>query len=103
RSDSTLSLTRCSPAASAGRASSSGAGGTAGCGCAGIGRIRSGSGYWSWWGEANAEWGMRNAEQQGTVACLATPAPTFRIPHSAFRIRVVASMSVVVVLHEPQD
>src|SRR5438874_7169623 len=46
---------------------------------------------------------MRNAESQGKVARLATPALPFRIPHFAFRIRVVASMSIILVLHEPQD
>src|SRR5439155_1676790 len=80
-----------------------GAAATAGCGCVETGRIRSGSGCWSWWDESNAECGVRNAELQGKVVRLATPTFTLRIPHSAFRTVLVWRMSVVVVLHEPQE
>src|SRR2546426_737584 len=102
-SGSTSSSTRCFPAGSAGRGSSCGAAATAGCGCVETGRIRSGSGCWSWWDESNAECGVRNAELQGKVVRPATPTFTLRVPRSAFRTLFVWLMSVVVVLHEPQE
>src|SRR5881409_4038507 len=80
-----------------------GAGATAGCGCEGIGRIESGWGYWSWWGEANAEFGMRNAECQRDCREANEVVVLFRTPHSALRIRVIGIMSITVVLDEPQD
>ncbi len=46
---------------------------------------------------------MRNAELQGKVVRLATPTFTLRIPHSSFRTLFLRLMSIVVVLHEPQD
>src|SRR6266581_5198450 len=102
-SGSTSSSTRCFPAGSAGRGSSCGAAATAGCGCVETGRIRSGSGCWSWWDEANAKVGTRNAERQGERRVANGPCPLFRVPRFAFRVLVLRPMSVVVVLHEPQE
>jgi len=67
------------------------------------GRIRSGSGCWSWWDEANAKVGTRNAERQGERRVANGPCPLFRVPRFAFRVLVFRPMSVVVVLHEPQE
>src|SRR2546428_549374 len=100
---STSSSTRCFPAGSAGRGSSCGAAATAGCGCVETGRIRSGSGCWSWWDEANAKVGTRNAERQGERRVANGPCPLFRVPRFAFRVLGFRPMSVVVVLHEPQE
>src|SRR6266702_783002 len=102
-SGSTSSSTRCFPAGSAGRGSSCGAAATAGCGCVETGRIRSGSGCWSWWDDANAKVGTRNAERQGERRAASDPSLLFRVPHSAFRVWFFRPMSIVVVLHEPQD
>ena len=46
---------------------------------------------------------MRNADLQGKVVHPATPTFTLRVPRSAFRTLFVWLMSVVVVLHEPQE
>src|SRR5256712_6390977 len=46
---------------------------------------------------------MRNAECQRECRDANDLALQFRTPHSALRIRVVGTMSVIVVLHEPQD
>src|SRR2546425_240275 len=71
-----------------------------GCALAGRGR---GSGCWSWWDEANAKVGTRNAERQGERRVANGPCPLFRVPRFAFRVLVFRPMSVVVVLHEPQE
>src|SRR2546428_3510420 len=44
---------------------------------------------------------MRNAEFQGRVVCRTTPAFTLRIPHSAFRTRMVTSLPLTPVLVGP--
>src|SRR3989449_6628509 len=44
---------------------------------------------------------MRNAEIQGRVVCRTTPAFTLRIPHSAFRTRMVTSLPLTPVLVGP--
>src|SRR3989454_8305474 len=44
---------------------------------------------------------MRNAEFQGRVVCRTTPAFTLRIPHSAFRTRMVTSLPLPPVLVGP--
>src|SRR2546426_6844449 len=44
---------------------------------------------------------MRNAEFQGSVVCRTTPAFTLRIPHSAFRTRMVTSLPLTPVLVGP--
>src|SRR2546422_7057277 len=44
---------------------------------------------------------MRNAEIQGSVVCRTTPAFTLRIPHSAFRTRMVTSLPLTPVLVGP--
>ena len=46
---------------------------------------------------------MRNAECQWECREANDLTLQFRIPHSALRIRVLGAMSIVVVLHEPQD
>src|SRR5437660_5345614 len=94
---------RCSPDGCGGPGSSCGAAATAGYGCAAIARTPNGSGCWSWWDDANAECGVRNAECQGECCAANDLALRFRIPHSALRIRVIGIMSITVVLHEPQE
>src|SRR5207247_6164773 len=81
----------------------SGAAATAGCSFGATGRTRAGSACWSWWDETNAEVGTRNAEHQGERRPANDPSMLFRVPHSAFRVWFFPLMSVVVVLHEPQD
>ena len=58
---------------------------------------------WSWWDETNAERGTRNAEQQGQVVRPAALTVLFRVPRSDFRVGFFGPMSIVVVLHEPQE
>src|SRR5437588_594831 len=95
--------TRCFPDGCDAPGSSSGAAATAGCGSAGIGRTSDGWVCWSWWDETNAERGTRNAEQQGQVVRPAALTVLFRVPRSDFRVGFFGPMSIVVVLHEPQE
>src|SRR5205823_5717928 len=47
--------------------------------------------------------GTRKAEHQGERRSANDPSLLFRVPHSAFRDWFFGRMSIVVVLHEPQD